>query len=268
MNRIAMLFAAAMLVSAAENTLSPEEKQDGWKLLFDGKSMAGWKDPAKKNVSNTAWVVEDGALKTVVEGARFSEDLISDKSFGDFELRFDWKLSERGNTGLKYRLQREVFLDESKHSGRFEEMLGAETASPKSDRKTFASGKAQLYTVGFEFQLLDDDRHPDGQKDASHRTGALYSFIEPAKNASKPVGEWNTSVLKVSGDRFEHWVNGTEVLAGSLRDPAVKAGADKRWAPAPVVRDLLVNAKPRGPIALQHHGDVVWFRNIKLRAAR
>jgi hypothetical protein len=114
--------------------------------------------------------------------------------------------------------------------------------------------------------LLDDEHHPDGKRDASHRTGALYSFIPANTKAANPIGEWNSSRLIVKGDHFEHWINGTKVLEGSLKDPAVKVGAVQRWgAHAPIVRDLLVNAKPRGTIALQHHGDEVWFRNVKIR---
>jgi len=223
-------------------------------------------DPSKKNVANNAWSIEDGTLKTVVEGKKLSEDLISEKQYGDFDLKFDWKLSHGANTGLKYRIQREIFLDESKAGpGRFEVMMGRETRDHVSDRTKYTSGPAQLYTVGFEFQLLDDEHHPDGKRDATHRTGALYSFIAAEKQAANAPGEWNSSRLIVRGDHFEHWLNGTKVLEGSLKDPRVREGAEQRWAPAPVVRDLLVNAKPTGSIALQHHGDEVWFRNIRIR---
>ncbi|MBC8167203.1 MAG: DUF1080 domain-containing protein [Bryobacteraceae bacterium] len=267
MKAISLLVAGSLLAYAGENVLTPEDRREGFKLLFDGQTLRGWKNPARKLVSNPCWVIDDGALKTVVR-AKFSEDLISEKIYADFDLKFEWKLPERGNTGVKYRIQREVFLDESKHGKvPFEAMLGAETSNPQSDRKTYkGEGRAQLYTVGFEFQLLDDERHPDGQKDPSHRTGALYSFIAAEKQASKPIGDWNSGRLIVKGDHFEHWINGTKVLEGSLKDPAVKAGAEKRWAPAPVIRNLLVEAKPRGPIALQHHGDEVWFRNIRIHA--
>jgi len=143
--------------------------------------------------------------------------------------------------------------------------MGRETSEHLSDRTKYNGGPAQLYTVGFEFQLLDDEHHPDGRRDASHRTGALYSFIPADKQAEKAIGEWNTSRLVLRGDHFEHWLNGVKVLEGSLKDPRVREGAEKRWASAPVVRDELINAKPTGSIALQHHGDEVWFRNIKLK---
>ncbi|MBC7927467.1 MAG: DUF1080 domain-containing protein [Bryobacteraceae bacterium] len=266
MKTIALMLLASLACSA-ENTLTPEEKRAGWQLLFDGTSLKGWKDPAQKNVPNRAWVVDNGTLKTVTsgEGKKFSEDLIHERQFKDFNLRFDWKLLPGGNTGLKYRIQREIFMDEQKAGpGRFEEMMGRETAQHVSDRTKYSGGQAQVYTVGFEFQLLDDEGHPDGKRNASHRTGALYSFIPAAKTAANPPGQWNSSELVVKGDHFEHWLNGDKVLEGSLRDPAVKAGAEKRWAPAPVIRDLLTNPKPVGSLALQHHGDEVWFRNLRV----
>jgi hypothetical protein len=258
----------AMLL-AVENQLTPTEKKEGWILLFDGKTMKGWQDPAKKIKPGNGWKIEDGALATV-KGPNIEEDLIAEKSYSDFELKFDWKVSPGGNTGLKYRIQKEVFYDSSKKTdgpGGFEGMLGREMANPKADRKTLAdNAKGFVYTIAFEFQLIDDQQHPDARKDAAHQTGALYSMIAAAAKAAKPAGEWNSSTLVLKGQHFEHWINGTKVLEGSLTDPAIAAGAEKRWGKyAPEVRDLLSHPKPSGPFSLQHHGDPVWFRNIKLR---
>jgi hypothetical protein len=272
-----MRFAPALLMLpallfAAENQLTPAEKKEGWTLLFDGKTMNGWRDPAKKVVPGNGWKIEDASLATV-KGPNIEEDLITEKSYGDFELKFDWKVSPGGNTGLKYRIQKEVFYDTSKKTdgpGGFEGMLGREIAHRKADRKTLAPGtKGFDYTVAFEFQLIDDARHPDAKKDAAHQTGALYSMIPATAKAAKPAGEWNSSMLKLQGQHFEHWINGTKVLEGSLKDPAIAAGAEKRWGKyAPEVRDLLSNPKPSGPLSLQHHGDPVWFRNIKMRTLK
>ena len=145
--------------------------------------------------------------------------------------------------------------------------MGSELSNPRSDRKTLApDATGRIYTVAFEFQLIDDERHRDALKDASHRTGALYSMIPAKQQAARPAGEWNSSLLRVKGQQFEHWINGTKVLEGSLKDPSIAAGAAKRWGKyAPTVRDLLSDPKPSGPFALQHHGDDVWFRNIKVR---
>ena len=127
---VLVLLAAASLGMAADNTLTPAEKKAGWRLLFDGKTMQGWLDPAKKNQPGDAWAVENGCLKTRLK-PRISEDLISEDSFGDFELTFDWRISLGGNTGVKYRIQDTVFVDNTKIQagpGAFEGMLGREIA--------------------------------------------------------------------------------------------------------------------------------------------
>ncbi|HYP05473.1 MAG TPA: DUF1080 domain-containing protein [Bryobacteraceae bacterium] len=269
---VAFFLVGLSLSFAADNVLSPEEKKDGWKLLFDGKTMKGWQDPAKKSVPGSAWKVENGALATAKK-PNLEEDLITEQSFGDFELKFDWRVAPGGNTGLKYRIQKEVFVADAKKQtgpGGFEGIIGRELASSASDRKQMAhDSKGFVYTVAFEFQLIDDERHPDALRGPSRQTGALYSMIPAKAKAAHPAGEWNSSLLRVKGQDFEHWVNGTKVLEGSLKDPVVAEGAAKRWGQyAPTVRDMLTNPRPSGPFALQHHGDDVWFRNIKVRTLK
>jgi hypothetical protein len=269
---IVCLFLAVSCAVAQDNVLSPEDKKGGWSLLFDGKTMKNWQDPAKKSVPGTAWKVENGTLTTVSK-PQIEEDLITDKEYGDFELKFDWRVAQGGNTGLKYRIQKAIFVNNSKTEtgpGGFEGTMGRELATLKSDRKTLEPGStAFVYTVAFEFQLIDDERHPDALKGPSRQTGALYSMIPATAKAARPAGEWNSSILKVKGQSFEHWVNGTKVLEGSLMDPAVAAGAEQRWGKyAPGIRDMLSHPKPTGPFALQHHGDPVWFKNIKIRTLK
>ncbi len=268
MRLFALILLAALGLSAADNTLTPDEKRQGWQLLFDGKTMKGWLDPAKKVKPGNAWAVSDGTLHTTLKPT-IEEDLFTEKSYGDFELLFDWKLSERGNTGLKYRIQRTLFVDNSKKQpgpNGFEGLLGRELATHPSDRAKLADGGTGfVYTIGFEFQLLDDARHPDARNGETRQTGALYSMIPATAKTAHPAGEWNTSRLVVRGKHIEHWVNGTKVLDGSLDDPRVRAASEKRWGPAPEIREALINPKPAGPISLQHHGDLVWFKNIKIR---
>ncbi len=255
--------------AAAQNTLTPEEAAQGWRLLFDGTTMRGWLDPAKKDQPGDAWVIEDGCLKTRLK-PRITEDLISRESFGSFELKFDWRVSPGANTGVKYRIQDVIFLDPAKNpqgKDSFEGWLGREVAQKRPSRrsKTAADGRAQEYTVGFEMQLIDDRRHPDARRDPRNVTGALYSMISPVKVAGNPAGEWNEGKIVLNGNRVEHWINGEVVLQATLDADVARAGIMKRWALAPSIRDALLNPKPSGPIALQHHGDEVWFRNIKLR---
>ncbi len=266
--RLLILFIlAAAAVWPADNALTPEERAAGWVLLFDGKTMRGWRDPARENPPGDSWAIEDGCLRTRPK-PRISEDLISEASYGDFELAFDWRISTGGNSGVKYRIQKLVFMDNSKvKPGRFESMVAGELSSPVSDRAALAPGAtAQEYVIAFEMQLLDDERHPDARNGPRYRTGALYSMIAPATTAAKPPGEWNTGRVLVKGDHIEHWINGVKVLDGSLRDPGVREGATKRWGQYPEVLKMFTEPKPSGPISLQHHGDQVWFRNIKLRA--
>ena len=127
------------------------------------------------------------------------------------------------------------------------------------------TAKGFEYTIGYEFQLLDDERHPDAKKDASHKTGALYSMIPASTSAARPAGQWNESRLVVKGDHVEHWINGVKVLDASLNSDGVRAGAAKRWSKVPAIYDALTKPKAEGPIGLQHHGDPVWFRNIKIK---
>ena len=151
----------------------------------------------------------------------------------------------------------------------FEQQLGREMETRASNRAKMArDAKGFVYVVGFEMQLLDDERHPDAKRDPRHVTGALYSMIAPQKKAARPAGEWNEGKIVVRGQRFEHWVNGVKVLEGTLDADAVRAGVMKRWGRAPGIRDALANPKPRGPISLQHHGDEVWFKNLKVRELR
>ena len=268
--RFLVLVAAVCVVApAADNTLTPAEKRAGFRLLFDGHTMRGWRDPASEKPPGDSWVIEDGCLKTRPE-PRISEDLITQDSFGDFELKFDWRISARGNSGVKYRIQRIIFFDNTKvdrRSGGFEAMLERELTAPRSDRAKMApEATAQEYTVSYEFQLIDDANYPEmNKRDLLHATGALYSMIPPRKMAARPAGEWNQSRLVVKGDHFEHWINGVQVLDGSLDSDEAGAGTSKRWAAAPTVRDILLNAKPSGSLSLQHHGAAVWFKNLKIR---
>jgi hypothetical protein len=269
MKPILVLAAAATLAAAADNALTPAEAKAGWRLLFDGQTMRGWRDPAKKDPPGDSWAIQDGCLATRMK-PRIAEDLITADSYGDFELTFDWRISPGGNTGVKYRIQDTVFVDNTKIQagpGGFEGMLGREMATRPSDRARLApEATAQEYTVGFEMQLLDDARHPDAKRDARHVTGALYAMIAPTAAAARPAGEWNSGRILVRGSHFEHWINGVQVLEGRLDDPRVREGVTKRWGPAPAILKALAEPRPRGPICLQHHGDQVWFKNLKIRA--
>jgi hypothetical protein len=266
MKELALLVLAAAVALPADNVLTSEEQKAGWVLLFDGSTMRGWRDPSRQNPPGDSWAIEEGCLRTR-QKPRISEDLVSEASYGDFELAFDWRISPGGNSGVKYRIQKLIFLDNSKvKPGRFESMVAGELSSPVSDRPALAPGATgQEYGIAFEMQLLDDDRHPDARNGPRYRTGALYGMIPPVTTAAKQPGEWNSGRILVKGDHTEHWINGVKVLESSLSDEGVREGATKRWGQYPAVLRMFTEPKPAGPISLQHHGDQVWFRNIKIR---
>ncbi|MGE5569980.1 MAG: DUF1080 domain-containing protein [Rhodospirillales bacterium] len=265
--RYLLLLAAAISACGAENVLTPAERAEAWRLLFDGRTMNNWRDPAKFTPPGDSWVIEDGCLKTRLK-PRIAEDLITEESFGDFELKFDWRISPRGNTGVKYRIQRTVFLDSrapQTGGGGFEGRVARAVAAPEPDRaKLDPDARGDVYVIGFECQLIDDSGHRDART-PSHTTGSLYSMIAPSVHNARPAGEWNQGRIVVRGDHFEHWINGVKVAEGSLASEAVREGAARRWGRHPEVMEMLTKPKPRGPISLQHHGDEVWFRNIKIR---
>jgi hypothetical protein len=236
--------------------------------LFDGKSFAGWHDVSKLNVPGNAWTIEDGAIK-VVPKPWINEDLFTLEEYEDFELEFEWKISPGGNTGVKYRLQEAVFLNETlkrPNIRRFEDTVIDEMTRRPSDRaKLQPHEHGQLYTIAFEFQLIDDDNYRGGLK-PDQTTGSLYSFIPAQKRAARKPGEWNTAKLVVKGDQVEHWVNGVKVLDASLKSPLIAEGANNRWGDgSPVAKLLIEQPKRKSPILLQNHGDAAWFRNLRVK---
>ena len=209
----------------AANTLTAEEQAAGWKLLFNGTDLAGWKG-YKKDAPGATWVVEDGTLALTAGGAG---DIMTAEEYGPFELSLEWKISPNGNSGIIYLI--------------------------KEDKDA-----ANTYNTGPEMQVLDNDGHADG-KIPSHRAGALYDIVVPPDGAVKPVGEWNTAVVRFTGNSIEHVLNGVTVSQSSYGDDAwkakVAASKFKQWP--------MFGTFASGHIALQDHGDKVWYRNIKIR---
>lgn len=228
---IKSLFLSLALVApafAADNELSADEKAAGWRLLFDGKTTAGWRAIGKDEFPAKGWVVADGALKH--EGKGGGGDIVTVEDFESFELVWDWKIAPVGNSGVKYNLP-----DKAKG-------------------------------VGFEYQMLDDEKHPDGVKGGRlHQTAGLYDLMEPAADKKvKPVGEWNTSRLLVNGTKVEHWLNGAKTLEFVIGSPELKAlVAKSKYKNAAGFGD-----KKASPILLQDHGDEVCVKNMKLRAIK
>ncbi len=240
--------ADATAANAAPNSLSSAERAAGWRLLFDGHSFAGWRGLGYDSVPTAHWRVVNGAIekianKDVAKGADGKRipggDLISDATFNDFELSWDWKITPAGNSGLKYNVSEELSM----------------TAPIVSARPSHEA-------VGFEYQMLDDDRHSDG-KLPTHRSGALYDMLVPsADKRLAPVGEWNHSRIVFVGNHGEHWLNGVKVVEYDLGTPRV----DSAFAHSKFHTKPWYPQKRTGHIVLQDHGDEVYFRSIKIKA--
>src|ERR1022692_3136150 len=225
MNRFALFtLILAGPLTAQENQLTPAEKSDGWKLLFNGNDMSGWDDPRQKTPAGDAWTLEDGCLKAHAN-PKITEDLFTQDTFGDFELVFDWRISTGGNSGVKYRIQDHVFL-RSGHIGRFEDLVNLSLR----DRRTDRPAKGQDYVIGFEYQILDNARNSDARAGLSHTAGALYDMVPPERDATRPVSEFNHSRIVLKGNHIEQWLNNVKVVDADLGAQEVKDHIAKRWS--------------------------------------
>jgi hypothetical protein len=257
----ALLLLLCTALWAADNQLTPAEQKAGWILLFDGKTFEHWDDLTKKTPLGDSFVIEDGCLKSTSH-PRITEDLFSADTYADFELVWDWKISPKGNSGLKYRIQDHVFLPDQR-APRFEDNVNAALKNRRADRPA----KDQDYVIGFEYQMTDNAANSDALRNGKlHQTAALYDIFPASKDVTRPVGEFNHSRLVVRGDRVEHWLNGEKVVDASLKAPEVAASMARRWAEGSPVYDLLVQQPVKEcHISLQNHDDVAWFKTIKIR---
>ncbi len=224
------------------NSLTEEEGASGWALLFDGRTFEGWRGIGQSDIPQGHWVIEDGAIKKVPGGEvpRQADgqptqggDLMTVATFEGFELSLEWKISPGGNSGIKYNVSEEISM-----------------ANPPPQA-----------AIGFEYQIIDDETHPDAGNAPSRTAAALYDLIAPKGKGLKPVGEFNEARIVFQGRHGEHWLNGVKVLEYDLDTPQF-AGL----LAASKYRDIPGFAERRsGHIVLQDHGDAVWFRNIKIR---
>jgi hypothetical protein len=223
---IVCLLAGHEAFGQTQNTLTPDERAGGWTLLFDGQTTAGWRGFQKPAFPADGWAVEDGTLKCL---GRKGGDILTTATFTDFEFTWEWKLSPKANTGVKY------FVDE---------------------RRGNTTG-----AIGHEYQIIDDGHYDLEPLSAKQKTGGWYDVIPPKTNPAKPIGEWNRSRVIVRGKHVEHWLNGTLVVAYDTDSAESAAGIS-----ASKFKDVAGYAdKIPTPILLQDHNTVAWFRNLKIR---
>ncbi len=226
-------------ISAIPNTLTDEEIKNGWELLWDGKTTSGWRGADKTSFPSKGWEIKDQVLNVLSDVGGESEnggDIITEKKYSNFVLDLDFRLTKGANSGIKY------FVLEKLNNG---------------------TGSA----IGLEFQLLDDENHPDAKLGVGgNRTiGSLYDLIPAAADkVVNPVGQWNHARIISNNEHIEHWLNGKKVVEYNRGTQIYRALVQKsKYASYPNFGEA-----HEGYILLQDHGNQVSFRNIKIREIR
>jgi hypothetical protein len=224
---------AASVAAPQDNRLTDAERQQGWRLLFDGSTSQGWQEITGKPFPTHSWTIEDGCLKALVRQDGF-QDIRTVETFHSFDLEFDWKLLKDGNSGVKYLVQR-------------------------TDEWVNQEGR-QARARGLEYQLADD-HNADAASDPNRVTASLYSVFAPSPRIAFAIGAFNHSRVMVHGDHVEHWLNGTKVLEFEIPQPEVNRLLLSMRSPG----DLKAPIRRESPISLQNHSSPTWFRNIRIR---
>lgn len=243
-----LLFAAAILAMASCNnaansqnngadsaavnsdsaTTNAASSDTAWTPLFDGSSLSKWHNYGK-NAPGDTWHVDSNAIHLVPKGGE-GGDLVTNDTYGDFDLKLQWKISKGGNSGILFYVQE----DTTKYK--------------------------ETYFTGPEMQVLDNNGHPDA-KIIKHRAGDLYDLITSKPETVKPVGEWNDVEVRSQDSTLTFWLNGTQVVTTKLWDDnwkkMVANSKFKQWPDFGTFK--------QGHIALQNHGNEVWFRNIEIK---
>jgi len=221
--------------SAAANTLTEEEKKDGWELLFDGTSTRGWHKYGEAPKIGAAWGVQDSTLHLdaskkkdwqIEEGG----DIVTDAEYENFHLKLDWKIDTGGNSGVIFYVHEDTVKYEF------------------------------CWHTGPEMQVLDNAKHPDA-KIIKHRAGDLYDLISASSEPVKPALEWNHVEIKSLNGKLDLYLNGVNVVSTTMWDDNWK----KLIAGSKFKNIEGFGTYKKGKLALQDHGNNVWFRNIKIK---
>lgn len=220
-----------------KNKLTIDEEKNGWKLLWDGKTTNGWRGAKLDQFPEKGWQIENGEL-TVLESngaeAAAGGDIVTTELYGDFELQVDFKITKGANSGIKY------YVDTDLNKG-----LGS--------------------SIGLEYQILDDENHPDaklGNHEGSRTVSSLYDLIKADPNKPiHPIGAWNTATIISKNNHVEHWLNGMKVLEYERKSPEYrKLVSESKYAKWPKFGEA-----DKGHILLQDHGNRVSFKNVKIK---
>jgi hypothetical protein len=224
---------AAFTAPSGDNELTPDEQNNGWKLLFDGKTKAGWHSYLSRT-DLFGWKVQEGTLylDSVADknGNSIGDDPVTDGEYENFHLKIDWKISKEGNSGIMFDVKESKEFDND-------------------------------YFTGPEMQVLDNKDAGDAHN-PKHRAGDLYDLIAASPETAHPAGEWNSAEIYKNRDSLVFWLNGTAVVRTIMWDDNWKklvAGSKfKAWPTFGTYKS--------GHIALQDHGHHVWYKNIKIKA--
>lgn len=229
-----LVFLCGLLPTASgeeQNSLSVQEKDAGWKLLFDGQTTEGWRGYKSKEMP-ASWRVESGALLSRHEEGKTSGDIVTVDQYDNFELVLEWKMTRGGNSGVIYR------------------------ATEDADN---------VWETGAEYQILDNTGHMDGFNPLAS-AGACYAVFAPDKDATRPLGQWNQTRIVARGKHVEHWLNGEKLLEYEVDNEYWRAHVKTSRYYLTAYGQGNWGKSPKGHIALQDYGGAIEFRNIKIRA--
>ncbi len=220
-----------------KNRLTIDEKKNGWELLWNGMDTQGWKGAKLDAFPDKGWIIENGELTVLSTGGEESTaggDIVTVQQFGDFELKVDFKLTEGANSGIKYYVDTEL-------------------------------NKGPGSSIGLEYQILDDAKHPDaklGNHEGSRTVASLYDLIQADVNKPiNPIDEWNSAYIISKDGHIEHWLNGMKVLEYERLSPEyLKLVSESKYA-----KWANFGGLEKGQILLQDHGDRVSFKNVKIK---